>query len=398
LIENMHIKKGLPKRILLIRLSSIGDVVRTLPALNSLRRQFPQAHIAWAVEDKSSGLLEGHPHLDEVIKLERKEIVRALKNPLRFPECVSLLSEFAATVGRNKYDLVFDFHGIFKSGVITLLSRSPNRIGFERGSVKEFNYLFTNRKFRPSDARLPRVSRNLELIKPFVSPENLTDRALLGLTTRHREKARAFVRETFGDSRPLIAVHPGTSRQLKKWSPLRFAELCDMLADSCGARVMLTWGPGERGEAEQIRALSKSSPRVSMETESLLELAALFEMCDMMISVDSGPMHIGSVVGAPVVAIFGPTDARVNAPHWQPNRTISSNLSCSPCNEKCESAKCMEAVTPSQVLTAVQELLAERLRSGGKGANKCESQIEHPSFSSTRSAKGLKELQQRSSL
>jgi len=333
--------------------------VRTLPALASLRRQYPRSHIAWAVEDKSSGLLEGHPQLDEVIKLERKQIVRALKNPLRATEGLSLLAQFVATLSLNKYDLVFDFHGILKSGVVAFLSRSTSIVGFDRNSVKEFNYLFTTKKVKPSDARLPRVERNLQLIKPFVSSDNLTDGGLLGLTTRHREKAREFVRETFGGSHPLIAVHPGTSRELKRWSPAAFACLCDMLAESLGARVMLTWGPGEREEAEQILALSKSSPEIGMQTDSLLELAALLEMCGLMISVDSGPMHIGSVVGTPVVAIFGPTDTHINAPYWQPNKIVSANLPCSPCDEDCKSAKCMEAITPEAVFKAAQELLTQ---------------------------------------
>lgn len=348
-----------PRRILLIRLSSIGDVVRTLPALASLRRQYPRSHIAWAVEDKSSGLLEMHPQLDEVIKLERKRIARALKNPLRTHEGLSLLAQFIVTLSLGKYDLVFDFHGILKSGLIALLSRSPSVVGFDKNSVKEFSHLFTTKRVKPSDARLPRVERNLQLIKPFVSSENLTDKALLGLTTQHREKAKEYMRETFGSSRPVVAVHPGTSRPLKKWFPPAFACLCDMLAESLGAKVMLTWGPGERDELEQIRTLSKSSPEIGMQTENLLELAALLEMCDLMVSVDSGPMHIGSVVGTPVVGIFGPTDARVNAPHWQPNKIVSAGLPCSPCDENCKFPKCMEAVTPEHVLRTTRELLAQ---------------------------------------
>ncbi len=348
-----------PKRILIIRLSSIGDVVRTLPALASLRRQFPRAHIAWAVEDKSSGLLEGHPHLDEIVTLERKKIVQSFRNPLRFHEGLSLLARFAVRISRPRYDLAFDFHGIFKSGLIAALSRSPKRVGFRRGFVKEFSYVFTNTRVSPSDARLSRVTRNLELIKPFVRPENLTDRPLLAPAYEHRDKATAFIRGKFGDSHPVVAVHPGTSRQLKKWFPQSFARLCDMMAESLGARVMLTWGPGERDEVEHIRSLARTSPEIGIQTNGLLELAALFEMCDLMITVDSGPMHIASAVGTPVVAIFGPTDIRVNAPHWPPHKIVSSGLDCCPCDENCDFARCMDAVTPEGVLEAARELLTQ---------------------------------------
>lgn len=355
---NASTAKPSPDRILIIRLSAIGDVVRTLPALTTLRREYPSAHIAWAVEDKSSGALEGHPHLDEVIEFERRKIVGALKNPLRFHMGLSMVVRFLRKIRAGNFDLAFDFHGILKSGAFAALSGSPSRIGFEKEFVKEFSHLFANKKVRPSDARLPRVERNLELVRPFVSAENITDKPVLGLSEPHRKKMGAFVSEKFGDSRPLVAVHPGTSRKLKKWFPQRFAELCDMLVDSMGAKVILTWGPGELEEVETIRSLAKSGPEVGIQTGGILELAALLEMCDLMITVDSGPMHIGSAVGTPVVAIFGPTDIRMNAPHWPPNKVVAGEIECRPCDENCDFARCMENVTPQMVFEAAQELLA----------------------------------------
>ncbi|UCD57075.1 MAG: glycosyltransferase family 9 protein [Candidatus Hydrogenedentota bacterium] len=356
---NTLANNAVPGRILIIRLSSIGDVVRTLPALSSLRRQYPNAHIGWAVEDKSSGILEGHPHLDEIVIFERTKIVHSLRNPLRSHEGLSLLARFFREIRRAKYDLVLDFHGILKSGLIAISSRSPNRVGFEKDFVKEFNHLLTNRKVVPADARLSRVTRNLELIKPFVLPENLTDEAVLGMADKHRNKASAFISETFGNSHPLVAVHSGTSRNLKKWPLASFAKLCDLLVESTGARVVLTWGPGELGEVEEIRSLAKTRPDVGMQTNSLLELAALLEMCDLMITVDSGPMHIGSAVGTPVVAIFGPTDIRVNSPYWPPHEVVSSNIDCCPCDENCDFARCMDKVTPENVFETARELLTQ---------------------------------------
>ena len=343
----------------MIRLSAIGDVVRTLPALSSLRHQYPHSYIAWAIEDKSSGILEGHPYLDEIIKFERADFVQSLKNPARFGHAISLLAGFFAQLRRRDYDMVLDFHGFLKSGLVAAVARSPRKIGFEKEFVKECNHFFTNEKIGLSDPRLPRVVRNLEMIKPFVSVENLTDKPALGLTEKHRDKARAFIHEKFGDSHPLTAIHPGTSRNLKKWPLHFFARLCDMLAESLGTKVMLTWGPGELDDAGKIRSMAKSSPVVGMRTESLLELAALFEACDLTITVDSGPMHIGSAVGTPLVAIFGPTDIRVNAPYWQPNKILSGTLECSPCDEKCDSARCMDAVKPEDVVEAARELLAK---------------------------------------
>lgn len=352
--------KTAPSRILIIRLSSIGDVARTLPALSSLRREYPDAHIAWAVEEKSSGILEGHPYLNEIITFERGKAVGLLKKPLRCVRGLSIVGQFIKKVRTGNYDLVFDFHGVLKSGLIAALSNSPKRIGFEKSFVKEFNHLFTNIKINPADARLPRVTRNLELVKPYVSPENLTDKPSLGLTAEHREKAHSFIAEKFGNARRLIAIHPGTSRDLKKWFPQSFARLCDMLSESSGAHIMLTWGPGEMEDVSKISSLAASHPQLGMKTGSLLELAALFEKCDLVITVDSGPMHIASAVGTPVVALFGPTDIQVNAPYWQSNRVVSGNIACSPCEENCDFARCMEAITPEAVFEVARELLNQK--------------------------------------
>jgi ADP-heptose:LPS heptosyltransferase len=270
-----------------------------------------------------------------------------------------MLSRFLGEIRAGDYDLVFDFHGILKSGVIAILSGSTRRVGFEKEFVKEFNHLFTNRKVRPTDARLSRVERNLELVKPFVAPENITERPALGVADEHRAKARAFISAKFGESRPLVAVHPGTSRELKKWFAQHFATLCDTLVESLGAGVMITWGPGERAEAERIRSLARSRPEVAIETGGVLELAALLEMCDLMITVDSGPMHIGSAVGTPVVAIFGPTDVGVNAPSWPPNEVVTADIDCRPCEEDCDFARCMDAVSPEEVFEAAKRLLAQ---------------------------------------
>ncbi|NQU08608.1 MAG: glycosyltransferase family 9 protein [Candidatus Abyssubacteria bacterium] len=350
-----------PDRILMIRLSAIGDVVRTLPALSSLRSQYPDSHIAWAVENKARGILEGHPLLDEIIPFDRNALAESLKNPLRWPRAPALLARFFGRIRGGEYDVVFDFHGILKSGLFAALSGAPSKVGFEKEFVKEFSHLFTNRKIALTDAGLPRVERNLELIKPFVSPENLTDKAVLGVSEEHRRKAMAFMNGKFGDSRPIVAVHQGTSskRKLKKWFPKSHAALCDMLAESLGAGVMLTLGPGELAEVEEIRSLAQTRPELGMQTDNLLELAALLEMCDLMISVDCGPMHIGSAMGVPVVAIFGPTDIRVNAPYWPPHKVVSSDIHCSPCDENCSHAECMERVTPEKVFEAARELLAQ---------------------------------------
>ncbi|MEI6125041.1 MAG: glycosyltransferase family 9 protein [Pseudomonadota bacterium] len=150
-----------PKRILIIRLSAIGDVLRVLPAFQVIKKNFPGSYIAWAVEEGSKDILEAHPDIDEVIVFPKKSIAGKLTS-LR--QAVPALKEFFSFIGevRNKrFDMVIDFHGLFKSGIISLLSGAPERIGFSMAFSREGNFLFTTPGFLLIKKRVSRFNRIL---------------------------------------------------------------------------------------------------------------------------------------------------------------------------------------------------------------------------------------------
>ncbi|KKL45471.1 hypothetical protein LCGC14_2355360, partial [marine sediment metagenome] len=158
----LMIKK--PKKILIVRLSAIGDVVHVLPALRSLRSNFPDSKITWLVEDKASDILTGHPDIDEVITFPRRKWQRNILKINKITNTVFEIFSFYKKLRKDCYDIVIDFQGNLKSGVMTIMTGSENRIGFGKGYCKEFNYLFTKYRIRPPRKRMHKIDKNLALL------------------------------------------------------------------------------------------------------------------------------------------------------------------------------------------------------------------------------------------
>jgi lipopolysaccharide heptosyltransferase II len=350
-----------PSKILIIRLGSVGDVVRTLPALRSLRERFPSAYIAWLVEEKAKGILEGNPDLDRIILFPRKKLVKGFIHPFTFLPTLIEPLRFIRELRRMTFDLVLDFHGILKSGLISFLSGANHRVGFSRGFCKELNYIFNNYHVNPKDKRLNRIEKNLSLLSALgIEPVELDP--IIPLRQDDKKEIDNFFQQNMLENyHPLIVIHPETSATTpyKRWDEERYATLADTLIEDYHARVILTWGPGELSTVEEIAHRMKHPPLIACQTENLQKLTEIFRRCDLYIGSDTGPMHIAASVRTPVVALFGPTDHRVNAPSLR-NRNIivRKDLACSPCREfRCASRECMEAVTPEEVLDAAIKLL-----------------------------------------
>jgi len=350
-----------PSKILIIRLSAVGDVVRTLPALRAIREKFPSAYIAWLVEEKASGILEGNPDLDRIIIFPRKKIVKGFLNPLTSLPTLIEPVRFIKELRGMKFDLVLDFHGIFKSGLISFLSGASHRVGFSRGFCKESNYIFNNHHVHLKDKSLNRIEKNLALISALgIEPIELDP--VIPLTQDDRKKIDNFFLQNMAViHHPLIAIHPGTSPNTlyKRWDEERYVQLANTLIEDYHARIILTWGPGELSTVEEIAHQMKYRPLIACQTDNLQQLAEIFRRCDLYIGSDTGPMHIAASVKTPVIAIFGPTDHVVNAPSKRNrNIIIRRDLPCSPCREyQCASRACMKAIDSDEVLKAAIELL-----------------------------------------
>jgi 3-deoxy-D-manno-octulosonic-acid transferase/heptosyltransferase-1 len=341
--------------ILIVKLSAIGDVIHTLPSLAALRRLYPEANITWVVEDASSDLISGHPYLDKVIVSHRKEWVRDMKRGL-VSKPIREIRAFIDDLRRQSYDLVIDFHGLIKSAAIVLLSSGKRKLGYD--SMHELSGLFLNEKI-PEDMRKHAVDRYLDFLR-YLGSDAKEPEFLIPIGEENNSRVEALLQRNKIDKKDsFVAVSPVALWDTKLWADEKFAALCDRVSEELKVSVVFTGS--ERGKLEQIQSLMKT-PSVNLGGETTLrDLAYLYQRSALLITTDSGPMHIAAAVGTPVIALFGPTDPLRTGPYGKGHLVIRRELSCSPCFlKKCNSMKCMSDITVDEVFHTVKEKLSGR--------------------------------------
>ncbi|GBC64017.1 lipopolysaccharide heptosyltransferase I [Desulfonema ishimotonii] len=347
--------------ILIVKLSAIGDVIHTLPALNALRRCYPDARITWVVESAAAGLVEGHEALDRVIISERKRWAKGLlRGPARLRN-VSAACRFIREIRDTEYDLVIDFQQLLKSGVPVGLARGKCKAGFDRGMQHmEHSYLFLNRRIPPVSMEIHALRRYLILLEALGIPAPDVE---YNLPVRRADEmaADALLAENgMAGSRLLVAINPVAQWETKLWENRKFAALADRLIAEYGADVVFTGGPDDGPVVADI--LSHMQHRASgfAGRTSLKVLAALCRKARFVISTDTGPMHLAAAVETPVVALFGPTAPWRTGPFGAGNRVIRTGLPCSPCFKRQCTRKdhmCMRGIR-------VRDVMAEIRRAG----------------------------------
>ena len=353
-------------RILIVRLSALGDVVHALPMLDGLRRMRPDAHIGWLVEEKAASLLADHPQIDRLWIAPRAEVVGLLRRGRLLAALVRLVG-FVRELRAADYELTVDAQCNGRSSLLAWLSGARRRIGFSREFTKEWGAWFSTERVAPRPSKKLKVQRDLELLRPLGDlPQRV--RARLGITERERTWAREVVAGLGGP--PAIAIHPGVSDSgaIKQWEPVRFGLAAKRLAEERGARCLVTWGPGERALAEQVVVASEGSAVLGPETRSIQQLAALYACCDLVVGGDTGPLHLAAALGVPVVGLYGPKDPAIYGP-WnsatgEVGRAVRRPVHCSPCRRRtCPDVICMPAIQVDDVVTAAEETLdAGRIR------------------------------------
>jgi 3-deoxy-D-manno-octulosonic-acid transferase/heptosyltransferase-1 len=343
--------------ILIVKLSAIGDVIHTLPSLAALRRCYPQSHISWVVEESASDLLMDHPLLDRVLVSRRKRWIRDLREGRHRGAVLREIASFLHALRDRPYDLVIDFHGLFKSAMIVFLSRGKRKLGYD--SLQEGSGLFLNEKI-PEDLTRHAVERYLDFPR-HLGCETAKPEFPIGLREAHFKRAEALLAEKKVDTkRGFVGVSPVAYWDTKLWDEAKFAALCDLIVADLGLPVVFTGGsPG--GVIARIRSLMQApSASVAGET-SLRELAALYKMASVLLTTDSGPMHLAAAVGTPVVALFGPTSPERTGPYGDRHIVIRHGLPCSPCFRKtCDTQECMKTISVDEVFQAVKEQLDNR--------------------------------------
>lgn len=337
-------------KILIVKLGAVGDVVHTLPALHSLRKSFPDAFIAWAVERKSMDVIAGNPDLDEVIIFERKELQKVFKTD-GLLAAYRYFADFVAKLKEYDFDLAIDFQTLFKSGIITLSSGAKKRLGFDKW--RELNRFFTNHRVKAVSRHT--VDKYLELVDAAGGRGDGSPVKIV-YSAEDASHIDSFLREKELANRPWVAINPGASWTSKLWPVEKFAALCDILGDS-GIPVVVIWGPGEEPLVKGIVETARLKPYVAPPT-TLKQLACLLERSVLYVGGDTGPMHMAVAMGTPVVGIFGPSDPERNGPYGEGHRVLQTDIDCVSCwKKRCSSMKCMDNILAEKVADAVKEIL-----------------------------------------
>lgn len=338
-------------RILIVRLGAIGDVVRVLPALHTLREVYPDARIDWAVEDKAADIITGHPGLDEALVFERSGHAG---NPLK-----AFLS-FGKRVRRNRYDVVLDFHGILKSGVLSAFSGARQRLGFARPRGRELSSLFANRRVVLPGPNLNRVEENFLLCEAFGCGRRNVE-AFIYLPDGVHDEVAEFWDATFDGGKIVVALHVPMERSEKQWPAAHFAELADLLSGDGRFEVLLTWGPGQFDAVQEVIELVRRTAVIAPEAPSLKHYAALIQRANLYFGGDTGPMHIAWAMDTPVVAVFGGTDPAKHTPYLRPHEVLRAEDDGS---ARKDPAGGIDRVTPEVAYDACVEMVSG-MASGG---------------------------------
>jgi len=350
-------------KILLVRLRLIGDVVFTTPAIGALRRRFPGARITYLVEAPAEPVVRHHPGIDDIIVLERPRGFARLQYD----------AALARRLRRERFDLVIDFHGGPRSGLLTWANGAPQRIGYDlpgRGWCYTTRVPWTRSLVPPRHS----VLNQSALLEPLgVDPP---DRARDAVTMPLDPDAVRRVDERLAaagidHSARLIVLHVSAGNPFRRWPAASFASAAATLASEDPARrIIVTSGPSESAAAESVAGEARqlagnAASRIVRTGEfDLAELRALVDRAALYIGGDSGPLHIAATTRTPIVALFGPTLPDRSMPWRDPAigaiAVDAGALPCRPCHQRhCVPGdfRCLTAISPTMVVTAAEQLL-----------------------------------------
>ncbi|MDH7570066.1 MAG: glycosyltransferase family 9 protein [Armatimonadota bacterium] len=338
-----------PQRILVVKMSSIGDVLLATPVSRALREAFPQAHLAWAVDRRCAPIVEENPYLDELIVMRRDT------GRLR-----DIFSYWAETRRYPPFDWTLDLHGLARSALVTLASRAPFRAG--RADAREGSRFAYNRRVVVPCPGAHRVDYYAAFLEELGIPVRCRE-MILPQSPADEEQARVLLADAgkgAHGSGPWVAMSLTAGRPQKCWPVTSFAQLADRLQQRHGCRVVVLGAPGDRPVADALKAAMATQPVDLVGRAGLKTVAALLRQVDLFISADTGPMHMAAAVKTPVVALFGPTDPALYGPHRVEHIVIRKHCRCAPRwrHPVCHDNECMRAISVEEVEEAALRLLA----------------------------------------
>lgn len=327
-------------RILILKLSAIGDCVLASPVSSLLRQAFPQAHIAWVVQERCRDVVEGNPFLSEVI-IWRKG------HPLR-----SLLS-VTREVRARKFDVLLDLQGILKSSLLMRFSNVPTRLTSERSrtlarwaatqTIPEPDGL------HPLERYLHRAKTMCEMVSGQWSVVNGQWSMVMPVMGEDRRFAESFLRDAgVTENDVLIGFNPGASRESKRWDAAKFAQVMDEVIEQHDAKTIVFGGPSDVESCKKVLSLTHAKPISAVGKTTLKQFAALAERCRAFVTCDTGPMHVAAAMNVPIVAIYCPAEPKRITPYGERHVVLPRDGAA-------------HEVEVAEVMEALQELMSQRV-------------------------------------
>lgn len=333
--------------ILIVRLGALGDIVHTVPAAAALRNAFPSARIDWVVDQKHRAIVDLVTAIDRTIPLERPS--------------VAAWRTVVATLRQTPYDIAIDLQGLLKSAVLARASGAARVVGFSIWHLRE-------KAARPfySDAHDAEgghvIRKNLRLLHAVGVDDEEIRFPLAPVASAALDEFRSRV------PGPFALVNPGAAWPNKRWPGPCFGEVASFLRDPGGLTPVVLWGPGEEPLAREVIAASSGAAILAPPT-TITDMVAFARAASLVVSGDTGPLHIATAVGTPTVSIFGPTDPQRNGPFSADDIAVSRYDACG-CqyDRECHEPKwCLETITAAEVCAAVQRRIGRKLPpSGGR--------------------------------
>jgi len=286
------------RRVCIVMMSAVGDAVHVLPVINALKRHSPKVHITWILQPGPAGLVRGHRSVDEILLFDRSKGFAAFSDVRR---------ELAA----REFDLVVNLQVYFKAGIVTAFTRSPVKLGFDRARARDFNWLFTTHRIPPHEPQHVQ-DQYFEFLTALNVPHEPIEWDL-GPWPAERDWQREF---HSGLERPAASIVVATSKPQKDWPPERWAEVVDALWHDFELQPVLVGGRSERElHAERVITQTARAPAHSTLGSGLRKLVGILDCSDLVLSPDTGPLHMAVALDRPVVSLLGYTNPKRTGPY-----------------------------------------------------------------------------------
>ena len=351
-------------RILVVRLSALGDLVHTVPVVAVLRESFPTAKIDWLVDERFQAFVELVTDVDRCIVWPRTGVGRLAR-----------LRRVVSTLRRERYDIALDAQGLLKSAVAARLSGASRVVGFEASQLREPAARWFHTEHAPVVDCVHVIEKNLSLASHlglFTGPQAFP---LSDPPTTALDKTRASLGVAGHEG--FVLINPGAAWPSKRWPPACFGAVASRVKAEFGLSSAISWGPDERPLAEAVAILSGGAAVVAPPTD-IAELAGLAKGATLVLAGDTGPLHLAAAYGTPVVAVYGPSDAARNGPWSEADRVLSRSAACVCAEERrraesqgvvvrrCgEPHRCLDDIAMDEVFHAIRQRLGSREPGGG---------------------------------